>query len=75
MPVIDADAHEPLLAAYHDADLAGELPLAVVAGKTNSIEVRGLNLDTAKALNFTEATLGGTGVLSFSPAGRADSGR
>jgi hypothetical protein len=33
------------------------VPLGVVTGKTNTVEIRGLNLDTAKALHFTEATV------------------
>jgi hypothetical protein len=33
------------------------VPLAVVVGKTNSVEIRGLNLDTAKALHFTDAAV------------------
>lgn len=32
------------------------VPLGIVAGKTNTVEIRGLNLDTAKALHFTEST-------------------
>lgn len=32
------------------------VPLGVVAGKTNTVELRGLNLDTAKALHFADAT-------------------
>jgi len=35
------------------------VPLGIVAGKTNSVEVRGLNLDTAKALHFTENAVQG----------------
>jgi len=31
------------------------VPLGIVAGKTNTVEIRGLNLDTAKALHFTDA--------------------
>lgn len=30
------------------------VPLGIIAGKTNTVEVRGLNLDTAKALLFTD---------------------
>jgi hypothetical protein len=33
------------------------IPLGIVAGKTNTVEIRGLNLDTAKALHFTEAAV------------------
>jgi hypothetical protein len=33
------------------------VPLGIVAGKTNTVEIRGLNLDTAKALQFTDAAL------------------
>ncbi|MEN9574749.1 MAG: hypothetical protein RL514_2604 [Verrucomicrobiota bacterium] len=29
------------------------VPLGILAGKTNTVEIRGLNLDTAKALHFT----------------------
>lgn len=33
------------------------VPLGIVAGKTNTLEIRGLNLDTAKALHFTDAAV------------------
>jgi hypothetical protein len=35
------------------------IPLGMVAGKTNTVEIRGLNLDTAKALHFTETVVQG----------------
>lgn len=33
------------------------VPLGIVAGKTNAVEIRGLNLDTAKALHFADAAV------------------
>lgn len=33
------------------------VPLGIIAGKTNTVEIRGLNLDTAKALHFTDAVV------------------
>lgn len=33
------------------------VPLGIVAGKTNTVEIRGLNLDTTKALHFTDAAV------------------
>lgn len=36
------------------------VPLGVIAGKTNTVEIRGLNLDTAKALHFTNAAVRAT---------------
>lgn len=33
------------------------VPLGIVAGKTNTVEIRGLNLDAAKALHFTDAAV------------------
>lgn len=33
------------------------VPLGIVSGKTNTVEIRGLNLDTAKALHFTNAAV------------------
>lgn len=44
------------------------VPLGVVAGKTNTVEIRGLNLDTAKAIHFTDATVRATLVSK----GKAD---
>ncbi|KAF0170807.1 MAG: pre-peptidase [Limisphaerales bacterium] len=33
------------------------VPLGIVVGKTNTVEIRGLNLDAAKALHFTDAAV------------------
>ena len=44
------------------------VPLSIVAGKTNVVEIRGLNLDTAKALHFTSAT----GRATVTSKGKAD---
>lgn len=44
------------------------VPLGIVAGKTNSVEIRGLNLDTAKALDFTNTTVRAT----IASKGKAD---
>lgn len=44
------------------------VPMSVIAGKTNSVEVRGLNLDTATALNFAEATV----TARIAAKGKAD---
>ena len=44
------------------------VPLGIVAGKTNTVELRGLNLDTAAALHFTDPTL----RASVTAKGKAD---
>ena len=44
------------------------VPLGIVAGKTNTVELRGLNLDTAKALHFTDVVVRAT----LASKGKAD---
>lgn len=44
------------------------VPLGVVAGKTNAVEIRGLNLDTAKALHFTDTAV----TTRIASKGKAD---
>ena len=44
------------------------VPLGIIAGKTNTVELRGLNLDTTKALRFTDTTVRAT----LASKGKAD---
>ena len=44
------------------------VPLGIIAGKTNTVELRGLNLDTTKALHFTDTTVRAT----LASKGKAD---
>ncbi|NDD38224.1 MAG: hypothetical protein EB082_07460 [Verrucomicrobia bacterium] len=44
------------------------VPLGIVAGKTNIVEIRGLNLDTAKALPFSDAAV----TARITAKGKAD---
>lgn len=44
------------------------IPLGIVAGKTNTVEIRGLNLDTTKALNFSDAAV----QVKVASKGKAD---
>ncbi len=44
------------------------IPLGLVAGKTNTLEIRGLNLDLAKALHFTDAAV----TARLASKGKAD---